>query len=95
MYDSYMKTATYPLAIPEDLLGDIRETAEVTGLSMADAMRQSIRIGLPKLKERLSTRELKPFTLEECRLAFQTPDLEFDALEEHCAKLPPPPPEDE
>jgi hypothetical protein len=32
--------------------------------------------------------EMKPFTEEECRLAYRTPNPEFDALEHHCASLP-------
>ena len=55
-----MKSATYPLAMPNDLLDEIRHTAKATGLSMADAMRQSVKPGLPKLREQLSTAHLKP-----------------------------------
>jgi hypothetical protein len=88
IYVSYMKSACYPLAIPEDLLGDVRQTAKETGLSLADAMRQSIRLGLPKLREQLSAEgSLKAFTAEENRLAFKVPNQEFDALEFHCATL--------
>ncbi len=49
-----MKTETYPLAVPEDLLKEMRQLAKDTGLSMADAMRQSMKLGAPKLKEQLS-----------------------------------------
>ncbi len=92
MYDSSMRSETYPLAMPEDLLQEIRETAQATGLSMADAMRQSMRLGLPKLKAELSG--LKPFTAEECRQAFG-PDKEWDDLAAAMTKLPFPKPEDE
>jgi hypothetical protein len=86
MYVSSMKSETYPLAMPPDLLGEVRKTAQDTGLSLADAMRQSIRLGLPKLREQLSVRAgLQPFTAEENRLAFETPNPEFDDLERHCA----------
>ena len=88
MYVSSMKTDTYPLAVPSDLMGELRRCARETGLSVADTMRQSMKLGLPKLKEQLSADQLKPFTKEECRLAFQTPNPEFDALEHHCASLP-------
>jgi len=53
MYVSSMKGDTYPLALPPDLLAEVRRTAKATGLSMADAMRQSMKLGLPKLKEQL------------------------------------------
>jgi len=53
---------------------------------MADVMRQSIRLGLPKLREQLSGNPLKPFTEEEGQRAFG-PKPEFDELEQHCARL--------
>jgi hypothetical protein len=94
VYDSSMKSETYPLAMPADLLGEMRNAAKQTNLSIADAMRQSMRLGLPKLLAQLSNNQLKPFTEEECRLAFRTPNPEFDALEHHCASLPKRPPEE-
>jgi hypothetical protein len=75
-----MKSETYPLSLPPDLLGEVRETAKETGLSLADAMRQSLKLGLPKLREQLAPQTgLKPFTKEEAAKAFG-PDPEFDAL---------------
>jgi hypothetical protein len=60
-----MKSDTYPLAMPSDLLDEVRRTAKATGLSMADAMRPSMRLGLPRLREQLATSSLKPFTAAE------------------------------
>ena len=77
MYDSYMKTATFPLAIPADLLGEVRKTAKDTGLSMADAMRQSMKLGLPKLRDQLAG--VRPMTKEEAKRAF-APDPEWDQI---------------
>jgi hypothetical protein len=97
MYDSSMKTNTYPLAVPSDLLDDLRRAAQQTGLSMADTMRQSMKLGLPNLVERLSPdplKSLKPLTPAESRRCFATPDPEFDALAAHCASLPVPIPEE-
>ena len=88
-----MKTDTYPLAMPEDLLNEVRHAAKATGLSLADAMRQSMRLGLPKLEEQLAAR-IKPMTPEERRQCME-PNPEFDALEHHCANLPKVLPEDE
>ena len=45
-----MKSETYPLALRSELLDEVRRT----GLSLADAMRQSLRLGLPKLREQLT-----------------------------------------
>ena len=48
-----MKSKTVPVALPSGLIGEIRKTAKETGLSLADAMCQSLKLGLPRLRERL------------------------------------------
>jgi hypothetical protein len=53
-----MKSETYPLALPPPLLREVRRTAKETGLSLAEAMRQSLRLGLPKLREQLGTNRI-------------------------------------
>jgi len=55
-----MKSETYPLALPSDLLKEIRKTAKATGLSLADTMRQSIKLGAPKLREQPEPAKLNP-----------------------------------
>ena len=50
VYVTYMKSKTSLLAMPPDLLLEVRRVAAETGISMADAMRQSIKIGLPELR---------------------------------------------
>ena len=49
-----MKTETVPLAIPKDLLKHVRRAAKKTGLSMADTMRQSMKLGLDPLVRNLT-----------------------------------------
>ncbi len=93
MYDSSMKSDTYPLAMPTDLLDDVRQTAKATGLSMADAMRQSIKLGLPKLRERLANSALKPFTPEEVKAAFRR-DRHWEAFESAMTNVNLSPPEE-
>lgn len=88
VHGSPMKSETYPLAMPADLLVKMRHAARRTNLSIADAMRQSMRLGLPKLLEQSPAWPLEPFTVEECRRAYRTRNPEFDALEHHCASLP-------
>jgi hypothetical protein len=66
----------------------MRQAAKQTDLSIADSMRQSMRLGLPKLLEQLSGNQLKPFTEGECHQSYRAPNPEFDALEHHCASLP-------
>jgi hypothetical protein len=93
MYVSYMKTGTYPLAMPDELLDEVRRTAKATGLSMADAMRQSMRLGLPKLREQLATASLKPLTEREIKVAFKR-DKDWEAFEAAMTNAPVWPPEE-
>jgi hypothetical protein len=55
-------------------------------------MRQSMKLGLPKLVEELSMEQmlksLKPMTAAERRECWEEPNEEFDALEHHCATHP-------
>lgn len=53
MYDSYMKSVNYPLAMPVEFLGELRKAARETGLSTASVIRQSAKLGLPKLLEQM------------------------------------------
>ena len=48
-----MKSVTYPLALPKDYCAELRDAAGTTGLSMADIIRQSSKLGLPLLLEQL------------------------------------------
>jgi len=48
-----MKSETIPLATPKDLLMEVRRAAKETGLSMADTMRQSMKLGLNRLVQQL------------------------------------------
>jgi hypothetical protein len=55
-----MKTEVYPLHLPAELLGQVRRVAADTGLSMADAMRQGLKLGLPRLQEQLAAETPRP-----------------------------------
>ena len=46
-----MSMTTYPLGLPEELMEEVKRTAADTHLSMADAMRQAIKLGLPHVRE--------------------------------------------
>lgn len=48
-----MSQITYPLYFPPELYQEVKEAAEQTGLSIADTLRQAIKLGLPSLKSRL------------------------------------------
>ena len=48
-----MKTEVYPLGMPIELYEKVRTASKDTGLSMADVMRQSLALGIPRLCEQL------------------------------------------
>jgi len=56
-----MKADTYLLAVPPDLLGELRQASQDLGLSMADIMRRSMKLGLPKLREHFPPRPVEKF----------------------------------
>ena len=99
-----MAMSTIPLAMPADLLDEVKRTAEQTDLSSADIMRQAIKAGLPQVQKALALKSplggLKPLTKEESEQCWgkTEPDdphrKEFDALSAHCAGLPVPPEEE-
>ena len=82
-----MKNETYSLVLPPDLLGEARQTAKAAGLPLADTLRQSLKLGLPKLREQSATKSPKPFTPKEAREAF-APDPEWDAVAAAMSGLP-------
>lgn len=92
--------STIPLAMPADLLEEVKRTAEQTDLSSADIMRQAIKAGLPQLRKALALKSpldgLKPLTKEECRQAWgpQTDGDERDQIAAAMSKLPVPLPEE-
>ncbi len=49
-----MKSEVYPLHMPAELAGELRSTAKETGLSLADCLRQGLKLGLPRLREQLA-----------------------------------------
>ena len=49
-----MSMTTYPLGLPDELMEEVKRTAADTHLSMEDAMRQAIKIGLPQVREGMS-----------------------------------------
>ena len=51
MYVPSMKSVTYPIALPVDFLKEFKQAAEEAGVSTADSIRQSAKLGLPKFRE--------------------------------------------
>ncbi len=93
-----MAMNTIPLAMPADLLAEVKRTADDAHLSKADVMRQAIKAGLPRVREALraepSLDSLKPLTRAEEKECWGKPDEEFDSLAAHCSHLPVRPPEE-
>jgi len=72
-----MKSETYPLAVPPDLLLEVRRTAKETGLSLAEAMHQSLKLGLPRLREQLAVgrvTNVEPLSPKAARRLYSAPD---------------------
>jgi hypothetical protein len=44
---------TIPLSVPDELLEEVRKTARLTSLSVQDVFRQSTKLGMPALRDRL------------------------------------------
>ena len=51
-----MASTQYPLQVPDDLMAEVEATALSVHLSKAAVMRQSIKLGLPKLRQQLAAR---------------------------------------
>lgn len=72
-----MESETHPLAVPPDLLPEVRRTAKDTGLSLAEAMRRSLKLGLPKLREQLvagRVTNINPLPSSVARKLYAEPD---------------------
>ena len=83
MYDSSMKSITYPLAVPADFLEELRKAARETGLSTADTIRQSAKLGLPKLLEQMGTgrvTNVAPLPGKTARALYSEPDDDTEAI---------------
>ena len=50
-----MKSTVFPLAWPADLHSEMKRAAKNTGLSRADVIRQSAKLELPKLLEKVGS----------------------------------------
>lgn len=54
MYDFTMSMTTFPLGLPEELMEEVKRTADATHLSPADAMLEAIKLGLPQVRKSVS-----------------------------------------
>ena len=83
-----MKSETYPLAMPPDLYVEVRRTAKQTGLSLAEAMRQSMKLGLPKLRDQLAVgrvTNIDPLPAKVARRLYSMPDDDTDGIKQFMA----------
>jgi len=77
-----------------ELTSQVRQAAQSLRLSMADVMRQSIQIGLPKLTEALAQKEgritnVPPMTKAELKACYETPDDDAALIQEAISKQAP------
>jgi hypothetical protein len=88
MYVSSMKYMTYPLALPKDYCAELRDAASKTGLSMADIIRQSSKLGLPLLLEQLGSARVTnvpPLPPRLARALYSEPDDDAEGIERFMA----------
>ena len=88
MYVSSMKHMTYPLALPKEYCAELRDAASKTGLSMADIIRQSSKLGLPLLLEQLGPARLTnvpPWPAKIARALYSKPDDNPEGIERFMA----------
>src|ERR1019366_7651195 len=88
MYVSSMKYMTYPLALPRDYCVELREAAGKTGLSMADIIRQSSRLGLPLLLKQLGPARITnvpPLSAKIARALYSEPEDDAEGIERFMA----------
>jgi hypothetical protein len=78
-----MKSITYPLAMPADFLNEMKQAAKATGLSTAAAIRQSAKLGLPKLLEEMGTgrvTNVAPLPDKVARALYAEPEDDADGI---------------
>ncbi|HVM51181.1 MAG TPA: hypothetical protein VMU04_24340 [Candidatus Acidoferrum sp.] len=92
-----MKSITYPLAVPPNFLKEMQQAAKETGLSTAATIRQSAKLGLPKLREQMGdgrVTNVTPWPARAARALYAQPDEEEDSIrrfmdaQSKCAKSP-------
>lgn len=81
-----MKSAVYPLPMDAELTESIRQAAQSHGLSMGAVMRQSIKLGLPKLNEALAAKAgrvtaVDPMSAQDCQACYAQPDDDVELIQ--------------
>jgi hypothetical protein len=87
-----MKTETYPLALPSELLQEARQTANETGLSLPDALLRSVKLGLPHLREQSVNARITnvpPLSEQAARDLYLLPDDDTEAIKQFMAAQAP------
>ena len=86
-----MKSETYPLALPDDLIQEARQAANEAGLSLPYAMCQSLQLGLPRLREQLAggrITNVAPWPDNIARALYAQPDEDAEAIQQFMAAQP-------
>ena len=91
MYVSTMKNVTYPIALPVDFLREFKQAAKEAGVSTADTIRQSARLGLPKFREQTASGRLTnvaPLPESVARKLYAEREEDMDAIRRFIAAQP-------
>ena len=86
-----MKSVTYPIALPVDFLKEFKQAAEEAGVSTADTIRQSAKLGLPKFREQnAGTRvtNVPPLPDNVARKLYAERDEDMDSIRRFIAAQP-------
>lgn len=70
-------SAAIPLSMPDELLETVRAVAKETHLSQQDVIRQSVKLGLPKLREQF---QLDNVVADTWRRLGPAPEIDYDKL---------------
>lgn len=80
------------MAMPKDLLMDVRRAAKETGLSMADTMRQSMKLGLNRLVQQLGKQRritnVDPLPEDVLERIYSRPERDERGLDRYVAAQP-------
>jgi hypothetical protein len=86
-----MKSVTYPMALPVDFPNEFKRAAKEAGLSTADTIRQSAKLGLPKFREQTASgrvTNVAPLSDSAARRLYAEREEDIDSIRRFIAAQP-------
>ncbi len=82
----FCMSATIPVSFPADQVKEIESAATATGLSRQDVIRQSTKLGIPRLRDQLAVcngrvTNVDPLSDEELARIYSAPDRDEEGTE--------------